>query len=392
MAFLHLKNKFDGLMIFAGVLFILFTHFAITGTGGRHFVYSSIAGNDDRYLIQSVTEADTTLGEVFITAEPNKSQAYQGESFVLDYKLYHCVPISEFVMYAEPSLEGCLKERLSFPSTDTYKLINGRRYHVVTLQRFSVEPQQAGLLVLSPLKASLKVKLPPDSDDFFAVERTQVYKLASQPIKFKVVPLPVHNQPDNFTGAVGIFQLETILKQDTTKADQRFVFRIVLKGKGNFKNLRLPEPDFPKGIDIYPLIEKDYSQKSLTGYAGEKRVAYTIMSPYSGNFMLAPVSFSYFDPQQKKYTTLITQPHQLTFTGGKTLPVILADAASNKLKIKTTWSASRNISRLWHTTDFYVLLISSLLLYTAVYSYSKFGKSLYLNYSFLKGWLFIQPG
>jgi hypothetical protein len=321
-------------------------------------------------------EPDTTWGDVFIAAVPAKQQVYVGESFVVDYKLYHRVPVSEFIMLSEPSLEGCQKERLPSTSKEAYEKINGKKYHVVTVQRFLVEPQQAGTRILSPLTASLKVTLPPDPHDFFAVEQTHLYTVTSLPVEFNVVPLPLPNQPAGFTGAVGSFALETQLEQDTVQADKSVLFTIRVRGKGNFKHVQLAEPAFPFGLEVYPGEQKDNFRVSYSGYTGEKVFSYTLVSPYTTHFLLPSIQFCYFDPQQKQYKTLLTEPHHLTVKGGKALPLAQSQTLPDSLNIKTRWSAIRKTGGLGSSTGFYVCMLGVWVLYAAGYWYGKHRKKL----------------
>ena len=88
-------------------------------------------------------------------------------------------------------------------------------------------------------------------DPFFDTfsQRTRAKLLVSDPVSIEVLPL--QNIPENFTGAVGNFTLNSSLSNSNIDEGSPVVFKVTLNGEGNLSNIGRPKIVFPENFDIF---------------------------------------------------------------------------------------------------------------------------------------------
>ncbi|RYY21801.1 MAG: hypothetical protein EOO04_17480, partial [Chitinophagaceae bacterium] len=151
-------------------------------------------------------------------------------------------------------------------------------------------------------------------------------------VKIEVKPLPVENQPADFSGAVGQFKLETIIPQTAIRQGELISIKWVLSGSGNLQLTTLPDVEWPKGIDTSePSVKEDVNQFAYP-LSGKKTFDYAISARDTGSYTIPPISFSYFDPRTEKYKTIVTEP--ITFDVAPSLkkPFFSKDAVQSLIK------------------------------------------------------------
>jgi hypothetical protein len=131
-----------------------------------------------------------------------------------------------------------------------------------------------------------------------------------------VKPLPVAGRPDNFNGAVGTFQFDVSTNKTTLDAGEALELNVKVSGNGNIKLFNLPSVKLPNSLEMYEPERKEDVRTGLTGMSGEIKETYTIIPQFKGNYPIRPISFSYFNPQTERYTTLSSNEIVLNVENG----------------------------------------------------------------------------
>jgi hypothetical protein len=186
----------------------------------------------------------------------------------------------------------------------------GNANYVVTTLITSVSPVKTGPLTLGSMDVTLplQVPLPGQPRDFFGriqVEERRV-ALSAEPETLTVLPLPKENVPANFNGAVGNYSMTVSAGPTNVAAGDPVTVRIQISGRGAFDSLALPEQSAWREFKTYPPTTKVDTTDAL-GLQGTKTFEQLIVPQSPEIKAVPPVSFSFFDPDQKKYRTL-TQP------------------------------------------------------------------------------------
>ncbi len=221
--------------------------------------------------------------------------------------------------------DGVVMSQLQEKPEQTEELVNGRKYHVLTWNT-SLSGIKAGD---HPINFSLDATLlipqkrrslsPFGNSRFFAdsffddpaidslfgnSERRPVVSVSPE-VVFKVLPLPADEQPANFTGAIGDFDLAVSAKPVEVEIGEPMTLTVEISGIGNFD--RVEAPVFPDSPDW-----KTYSPSATflelgSSYNGIKTFEQAIVARNGTITNIPPLSFSYFDPGQKKYVTKTSQ-------------------------------------------------------------------------------------
>ncbi len=282
-----------------------------------------------RPLTLRVTKAGVATGLAFLKLVPSKETVYVGEVFPIEVQLYLAVRHENLQM---PQLEGdgFIFGKMGQP-TEGSTQVGNQRYAVGTF-RLSAVAVKTGTLTLGPAQCNLVLLVPSRSrtifDDFFGGFQRKPMTLATEPQAVKVLPLPTENQPPGFNGAVGDFSITAMASPTNVTAGDPITLRVQIAGDGNLESLPFPSgTDWPE-FKLYPPTSKIETTDAL-GISGVKTFERVII-PQSANVSeLPPISFSFFDPQQRAYRSLSTPPLPVTVRrsdAGQPQPTVLANS------------------------------------------------------------------
>ena len=231
------------------------------------------------------------------------------------------------VQYPQFKKDGFSVEPFSEP-TQQRQTRDGQTFTVLHFDT-EVIPLRSGSLALGPASLRLKVLTrrrggssfgDPFFDRFFQNDFFSTFSserrrltLRSGPLTLSVQPLPAVGRPDNFSGAVGSFDLDvSALPHDLSVGDPITV-HMRLNGSGYLAAAAAPTFVQTDGFRTYePLAGK--TQGSTKSFE-------QVLIPQNHTLAAIPaVQFSYFDPQAGRYRTLESQPIALVVRPPKTTP------------------------------------------------------------------------
>jgi len=271
-----------------------------------------------------------TLGnkDVFLKAFVSKANPVEGEQVIVSYKIYTRVPIPEYAVTKLPSSVGFWAQDLldaSYKPKQTSERIGGQQYAVAEIKKEALFPQKAGKLIIQPIQvdviAQLTVKQskkkrsndPMGGDPFFDSFFNDVFSgpqveqvkrsLTSNSLTIDVQPLPSARKPEDFTGAVGQFNLSTKVDKTAVKADEPITLTVTIAGKGNIKLIENPKIAFPSDFEVYDPKVTDNVSTSGGGITGTKSFEYILIPRNPGKFTIKPITFTFYDLQQHRYVT-----------------------------------------------------------------------------------------
>ena len=252
-------------------------------------------GTEDQANVSSSSNKD-----FFIRISSSKSTVYQGEPFVVSLKMFSKKQPRgiEEIQFGEAN--GISKKDLN-PNKQSYdtkqEIINGVRYYTVVLKQELCYAHKSGELSIEPYYLSALF-----NKGFFQQYRQDGY---SNTLKIKVKDLPA-NQPKNFNGLVGEFELDFNLNKNKVKSGEAIDLNITISGKGNLNSFDDPVLDLPKDFDQFdPDIKNNVTTKS-NGTSGSISYDFVLVPTFYGDYTIPAYSFSYFDLNTKQYKTLST--------------------------------------------------------------------------------------
>jgi len=178
----------------------------------------------------------------------------------------------------------------------------------------SLSPVKTGTVTIGSLEVNLTLQLPTGNrrrdvfDPFGMFQQFEERRatLTAPTETLAALPLPKENIPPNFTGAVGSFALAVSAGPTNVATGDPITVKIQISGHGAFDSLALPEQIAWHDFKAYPPTTKLDTTDAL-GLQGTKTFEQVVVPQSADLKALPPVSFSFFDPDQKSYRTL-TQP------------------------------------------------------------------------------------
>lgn len=269
--------------------------------------------------------------DVFVVAEPSKTQVFVGELITLPFYIYTNENIFRNLEFGSfPTFKDFLKEQLFIPKSWRPERTEYRNnnYFKAEIIRFALFPIKTGELLIDPLKMRFEV----DTDIFQMLEQmqnpqqmlghNQLFTKTSGSIPITVLPLPP--KPASITQnniPVGNYKISLEHPNQKLVQNEAFNLKLRIEGRGNIKGLQEPELKLP------PTLQKS---RTATNYEtndrseGFKDFEVLIVPQNSGDFKIAANSWSYFDPDKKLYETipipsleLHIEPSSKTFTEEK---------------------------------------------------------------------------
>jgi len=271
--------------------------------------------NDPNYVAQQ---------NIHLVAEISKANPYVGEGIYVEYRLYvsENVSVYDTSISEAPKYNGFWNQDIKvngFPvKMGKY---NGENYRYIVLQKALLIPTKTGKLSVDPMRMDIVIGVPSGRADFFgnAITKNIRREFASTKKIIRPKTLPLEGKPANFAGAVGDFNFNVALSKDILKANETSQVQVKISGKGNLKLFELPTVETPAELEMYQPERKERVRVNASGLSGAVTDTYTVVPLYKGKYKIPSISFSYFNPKEKKYKTIATEDFFVDVQEGKEL-------------------------------------------------------------------------
>ncbi len=282
--------------------------------------------------------------DLFIKVTADKSKVRLGEQVTISYKLYSRIPMQMGISKL-PSLNGFWTQDFDIPkqAKPTEEVLDGKKYQVFLLKKSALFPQQTGTLELDPAEAkgvarivqqvrrrmsdlfdpfgngTLMMNDPVFNNSYYntmAYRDVQVH-LKSTPVKITVDGLPEKDKPEEFSGGVGEFSINTKIDKKELNTDEVATLTLTINGSGNLKLIEAPSLKLPNGLSTYDPVIIDTITGRSTTISGSKIITYVISPQAPGDYEIPATDFTYYNSKTNSYVTEHTQPIKIHVTQGK---------------------------------------------------------------------------
>jgi hypothetical protein len=273
-----------------------------------------------------------------LVTEVSNKNPYLNQGFSVVYKLYFSpqINVTNVAEIDSPEFNDFWSNNIKIPRLQiergTYK---GENYNYVIWKKIVLYPQKNGKLNISPLSLDVSVDVPTNKRDFFGNRiYTQIPKtVTAGNRKINVLSLP-QNAPENFSGAVGIFDIELTSTKTELNASESLQVTLKVKGEGNLKLFSIPIIETPNSLEKYEPEYKENIKTSIKGMYGNISDTYTLVPQFRGKYPIKPIEFVYFNPNTKSFKSIFT----------KEIIVNVLEGPTSFNQNNTTVTPSNNIS------------------------------------------------
>lgn len=311
---------------------------------------------------------------IHLVAEVSNLNPYVGEGIYVVYKLFvsENISVNDWRVTESPQYNGFWNQDIEVTEINVQKgKYNGEDYRYIVLKKAVLIPQRAGELIVEPMKMDFSVGIPTGRGDFFGnmITRNISYSTESDVRKVRVKTLPDEGKPLDFSGAVGEFEFSVLVDKNVLNANEAAQIKVEVKGNGNLKLFEIPKIVTPAELEAYTPEHKEEVATSLRGLRGSISDAYTVVPQFKGKYKIPEVTFSYFNPKDEKYYTILAEAVFVEVTDGKEMVSTGNDSAGAfKKNVVANGNNFRFIALetklepiikndFLHSTEFYLLLL-----------------------------------
>ena len=286
----------------------------------------------DQFLRAGENARDKINDNITVRAVANKKSAVVGEPILITYKLYTRLR-SQSRVVSQPSFSGVtVIEMTTDNPMASREVLDGKMYNSYIVRRVQLIPLQEGILNIPEAAIENKVAFYDASsvnyrDLYYNMPALPVEEvtatLRNKPIQVEIKPLPPLPAvgPAVFSGAVGNFQLSISMDKTALTTNATNQLTMVVTGEGNMQQMRPPVIKWPPGFEAFDPTVKTEEDKSFFPVRSRKIFSYPFVINKPGQYVLPPVSFTYYSLGEARYVTKETPPlNMLVAKGSATLP------------------------------------------------------------------------
>lgn len=235
--------------------------------------------------------AENTSENVYLNMELQNNEVYQNQPAIAVLRAYS----KDFNNLRRVG-------KVSFPDNRNVEIkpVSFAKSDIEQKSEFS--SQVIAVVMILPNESG-RVYVPPASVAYIDNGK-RMESLKSNPVKLHVKRLPT-GSPENFKNAVGRYKVSIAKASPAETEINKPVDVIVkIKGHGNLDSTQLPKILNSNDYSVYKPEILSHVKGGRNGMEGEVTAKYVIIPKKAGNISVNTESFSFFNPEQRKYINL----------------------------------------------------------------------------------------
>lgn len=228
---------------------------------------------------------------IFAHASVDSDHVYVGQKIEFRLQFFRRIRLWSNISFELPKFEGFWVDERPKQDQEMIQSVKGLNYYSQDIARYALYPLKPGKYYIDPASISFVIN-PFDGNRL----------VKSQPLTLYVDPLP-EGKPQNFSGAVGEFDLMSMPYTYVVTQNTPVTIKIELKGTGNLKGVNGLDYLKTDALQIYQSSVEDAALGVESGLS--KRVFEYVMVPRGpGDQKVPTFSISYFSVKERGYKLL----------------------------------------------------------------------------------------
>lgn len=236
---------------------------------------------------------------LFIQTEVDKKEVYEGEQVTANWYILVRGNLLSLDRTKFPDLKGFWKEIIEeVPALQfSQEVINGQVYRRALLASHALFPIKPGTAIIDEYRIKGRVQVPTSA---FGFGKDYAFTKASDRVPIKVNPLPTEGRPPDFTGAVGLFNVNAQFDNNIVSLNQPMTLKIRFEGTGNAKLIEMPQIQWPPSLEM---VEVKSESRFFKNGQSFKEFEFILIPRQAGDVAVPTISVSLFNPENKQYYT-----------------------------------------------------------------------------------------
>lgn len=257
------------------------------------------------------TEPTEALGDLFVWASLDKTEAYVGEQITYLLDIYLRRQFLNIDLRKPPVFGDFFSEVLPDGQARRAK-VGETAYQVQPLMRRGLFAQRAGTLEIGAAEITVGFRR---------------QRLACQTLTVEVKPLPAEGQPRGFSpNNVGSYTIGASVDRTELSPGDPFTLTVSVEGTGNVKFIDPGKWPAVEGARRYdPKVETALRVGRELG--GTRTWSFLMIPERTGTITIPPHTFDFFEPKSGEYRTVTSDPLEVVVAGAEpAAPAIEATA------------------------------------------------------------------
>ena len=303
-------------------------------------------GREERESESLEQRAGNQIGkdDVMLRLVLSRRSVYKGEPIRAALKLYSRVNVAGSEGAKMPAFNGFWSQQLDVEQGPFRETVGGKVYEAYNIAEYLLYPQQSGRLTIEPAELTVFVQVVVQSsrhyDPFFGGGH-EIYNvrraLRTPEVTVDVREFPA-GAPASFTGAVGKYTMEASLSSKSVSANSAANINVRIAGTGNLNFMQAPVLNLPSSFELYDTKTTEQIRNSGSGSMGYRSFEYPFIPRAEGDYVIAPIEFTYFNPETAKYVTLRSEEFAISVTpdakgGGSPSAVVSAGVRKEDVRL-----------------------------------------------------------
>jgi len=268
---------------------------------------------DDRMGDSLDPFADVHPGQrdLILRAVVDNERPFIGQQVTYSLYLLARTNVSSIEKLQIPRLDGFWSEDVEAPQqlVPEQRILDGVPYTAYLLRRRALFPLRPGKAAIEPAEVQVLT-------GFGMLFSRESSRRSSQALQLEVHPLPPAKPAGFDLGNVGQWTLSASADPSSVAVGQPITFRLVATGHGNVRDLRLPRLPVLSGVRAYDATVSDKETIERGQINGTRTVEQLLVPERTGAVEIPSLAMDIFDPVQKQYRTVRTDPIALRVDAG----------------------------------------------------------------------------
>jgi hypothetical protein len=264
--------------------------------------------------------------DLLLRASVDSDRPFVGQQVTYSLYLLARSNVSSIEKLQLPRLDGFWSEDVEAPQqlVPEQRILDGVPYTSYLLRR-------RALFALRPGKATIEPSEVQVLTGFGMLFSRGTSRRSSQALQLDVQPLPPGRPVGFDAGNVGQWSLSVRADPLAVTVGQPVTLRLVASGRGNVRDLRLPKLGDIPGVRAYDATTTDKESIERGQVNGTRTVEQLLVPERTGDMEIPALTMDVFDPVQKQYRTLRTDPIAVRVTAAPSGQSAAAPLAQNLL-------------------------------------------------------------
>ena len=245
--------------------------------------------------------------DLMLRATVDNDHPYVGQQITYALYLLARINVSGIDKLQLPRLDGFWTEEIEAPQqlVGEARILDGVPYRSFLLRKRALFALRSGKAQIEPAEVEVLT-------GFGMLFSRGSSRRQSQAVPLDVQPLPPGKPAGFDPGNVGQWSLSATVDPVNVAVGQPVTFHLVATGRGNVRDLRLPKLGAIAGLRAYDATTTDKETIEKGAVTGTRTVEQLLVPERTGAVDIPALTMDIFDPAQKQYRTLRTEPVSLT--------------------------------------------------------------------------------